>query len=128
MAVTVTETVMLLYDTGYAITSNAATSTVADATEAFTIQPSNADNDVVVIISNPTAAQGSITYSVAAGDFWGAGQALTGTVENATKDAIVLKGAKYKDEDGKIVITFTPASGKKLLTDHAMTVEVIELP
>lgn len=128
MAVTVTKTTMLLYDTEYAVTANAATSTTIDATEAFTIVPSAAGHDVLIVINNGATDQGTITYSVAAGTQFGAGAALTGSVVQNTSDAIVLKSAKYKNASGAFVITFTPASGKRLLTDHALSVEVIEMP
>jgi hypothetical protein len=128
MAIEVTNTSMLLFDTPYEVEVEDATSTAINTAETFEITPTGADSDVVIIMNNSAAGQGTVTYSVAAGDFFGAGEALTGSIENATKDAIVLKGAKYKDEDGVISITVTPATGKKLLTDHAFSMEVIELP
>lgn len=109
------------------LTENAATSSVIDATEVFTITPTKADARVAIIIENgPT--HGTITYSIAAGEFWAAGSALTGSVAQATERGIVLEGARYKKKDGSIVITFTPASGKRLATDHAMSVKVVQLP
>lgn len=128
MAVTVTKTTMLLYDKGYAVSVNAATADTADLAEAFTIVPTAAGHDIAIVINNAATDQGSITYSVAAGTHFGAGAALTGTIEQGTKDVLVLKSAKYKNASGAFVITVTPASGKKLLTDHTMKMECIELP
>lgn len=126
MAVTATNT-QLVTNTITTINDNAATTSVIDATEVFTITPTKADQRVAIIIENgPT--HGSVTYSIAAGEFWAAGSALTGSVAQATSRAIVLEGAKYKKNNGSIVITFTPASGKRLLTDHALVVQVIQLP
>lgn len=110
------------------ITANAATSSTIDATEVFTITPTKADQRVVITINNVASDQGTITYSIAAGDFWAANSALTGSVAQGLSRGIVLEGAKYKQSDGTIAITFTPASGKRLLTDHLMTVQVIQLP
>lgn len=127
MAVAVTNTNIPTKNTVTTITSNAATSSVIDTAEVFTITPVKRDGKVLIKINNgPT--HGTVTYSIAKGGFWQAISALTGSVAQATNIGIVLESAKYKKTDGTIVITFTPASGKRLLTDHALTVEVIELP
>jgi len=126
MAVSAVNT-QLVTNTITTITDNAATSSVVDATEVFTITPTKADQRVAIIIENgPT--HGTISYSIAAGGYWAAGSALTGTVSQATSRAIVLEGAKYKAAAGTIAITFTPASGKRLFTDHALVVQIIQLP
>lgn len=126
MAVTVTNSNMA-ENTITTITDNPATSSVIDATEVFTITPTKADYKVIIEIDNgPT--NGTVTYSIAAGAYWAAGSALTGSVAQDTKRGIVLEGAKYKSAAGTIVITFTPASGKRLLTDHLLKVRVIQLP
>lgn len=126
MAVTAVNT-QLVTNTITTITENAATSSVIDATEVFTITPTKADARVAIIIENgPT--HGTLTYSIAAGDFWAAGSALTGSVAQATERGIVLEGARYKKNDGTIVITFTPASGKRLATDHALSVKIVQMP
>lgn len=126
MAVTVTNSTMVT-NTITTITDNPATSSVIDATEVFTITPTKADYKVLIEIDNgPT--HGTITYSIAAGGFWAAGSPLTGSVAQDTKRGIVLEGARYKATAGTIAITFTPASGKRLLTDHALKVRVIQLP
>lgn len=110
------------------VTRNAATSSTIDQTEVFTIIPARADEKVLIYIENVAIDQGTITYSIAAGGFWAAGSALTGSVAQGLGRAIVLEGGKYKAQAGTIVITFTPASGKRLLTDHLLRVEVIEMP
>lgn len=126
MAVSATNTT-LVSNTITTITDNPATSSVVDATEVFTITPTKADQKVMIIIENgPT--HGTVTYSIAAGGYWAAGAALTGSVAQAVSRAIVLEGAKYKAAAGTIAITFTPASGKRLLTDHALVVQIIQLP
>lgn len=109
-------------------TKNLATSSVIDATEVFTITPTVADEKVMILIENIATGQGTITYSIAAGGFWAAGAALTGSVAQGLSRAIVLEGGKYKAQAGTIAITFTPASGKRLLTDHLLQVGVIQMP
>lgn len=126
MAVAVTNTT-LVENTITTVTENPATSSTIDQTEVFTITPTKADARVAIIIENgPT--HGTISYSIAAGGYWAASVPLTGSVAQATTRAIVLEGAKYKAADNTIAITFTPASGKRLLTDHAMKVSVIQMP
>lgn len=109
------------------LTDNPATSSVIDATEVFTITPTKSDQRVLIEIENgPT--NGTITYSIAAGGFYAASAALTGSVAQDLCRGLVLEGSKYKSATGTIVITFTPASGKRLLTDHALVVRVIQMP
>lgn len=127
MAVAVTNSTILLYDTEYTVTANAATSTTIDEVEVFTITPTAADHDVVIKI-DVADTHGAVAYSVAAGALWAGSAALAGSVAQATSECIVLTGGKYRSATGTYVITFTPASGKRLLTDHALNVEVIEMP
>lgn len=126
MAVTVTNSTMSAYDTEYTLTKNAATSTVADATEAFTITPTKAGSKVVVEFTNG-AGHGAYTYSVPVGDLWAGdtATALTGSIADGATEIIMFESGKHLN-DGVYVITLTPASGKRLLTDHAATVQVIE--
>ena len=126
MAVTATINTLAVNTLGV-ITASAATSSVINATEVFTVVPTVRDQDVVIVINNG-AGHGAITFSVAAGDLWAAGSAKTGSVADGVTSAIVLEGAKYKDDDGAYLITVTPYTGKRLLTDHAMTMQVIQLP
>lgn len=127
MAVSAQNTNMVL-NTITTVTRNAATSSTIDQTEVFTITPTKSDEKVLIIIENVAADQGTVNYSIAAGGFWAAGAALTGSVAQGVGRAIVLEGAKYKAQAGTIAITFTPASGKRLLTDHALRVSVIQMP
>lgn len=127
MAVTAVNSDLTL-NTITTVTRNLATSSVIDATEVFTFTPARADEKVCIYIENVGTTHGTLTYSIAAGDYWGAGSALTGSVAQGLGRAIVLEGFKYKKQVGTILITFTPASGKRLLTDHLLQVEVIEMP
>ena len=76
-------------------------------------------------MNGPT--HGAVAWSIAAGDYWAAGSAKTGSVAQATTELIMLEGAKYKTQAGTIAITLTPASGKRLLTDHAAAVNCIQI-
>jgi hypothetical protein len=124
MAVAVDNTSIVALNTEYTVESNAATSTVINTAEAFTITPTTADSRVVVRMS-VADSHGAVTYALT-GENW-AGDTFAGSIAENTSEVIVFEGAKYATEAGKLVITFTPATGKRLLTDHALAVEVIEI-
>lgn len=123
MAVTVTNSNIAKFNVAVELTRNAATSSVIDATELFTITPNTADYKSVVIIENGTG-HGSLTYSVAKGNLYGTLTNLTGTVEAGKSMVLELEGGKYL-KDGKFEVTLTPATGKRLLTDHAAKVAFV---
>jgi len=127
MAVAVTNAKLLLFNTGYEVASNAATADTADLAEVFTITPTRKPSRIAVII-NEVSEGGALAVSVAAGGLWAAGSALSESVASGKSEAIVLETAKYLSTSGTILITLTPASGKKLKTDHGATMQVIELP
>lgn len=127
MAVTVTNSTLTAFDTKVATTSNAATADVDGTAEVFTITPTETTARVAVIIGGTgSAADGNISYSFAAGDFW-AGTAVAGTVTKNTEAVIQVETAHVLQDDGTIALTLTPASTDKLKTDHAAYVKVIEL-
>lgn len=125
MAVTVTNSKILSMNTKANATNNAATSSVIDATEVFTITPTRPDYKGLIRMTS-VAGQGDITFSIAAGAFWAGSSAITGTLVAGTPLILELEGAKVKSSTGTIAITFTPASGKRLLTDHALGLEYYE--
>lgn len=102
----------------------AATSSVADATEKFEF----ASNGKPFIIEASVAnSHGSVTLSVVKGDGWG-GKAMTiGAAVQNKVTAFLVESGYGLNTDGKIEILATPASGKKLYTDHALTLRVYQL-
>lgn len=125
MAVTITNTLIAALNTDQALTFNAATSTVDNATEAFTYTPTGKDSKIVIGMKNGT---GILSYSIAKGTgVFQAAAAKTGTVAATSTDVIQIETGKFIDDDGEIVITLTPANGTALLTDHAASIFVIEL-
>jgi hypothetical protein len=127
MAVAVTNSPIVKFDTEIVVTSNAATSTVADATEAFTITPTRKGSKVLIRM-NIADSNGAVAFSVAVGSHFGANVVKTGSIAENTTEAMILNSGRFLNASGAYVITFTPASGKKLLTDHALVMEVIEMP
>jgi hypothetical protein len=104
----------------------AATADEANEKEIFDITPAKRDGKFLIIINNAATDQGSITYSIAAGDFW-AGKAITGTIAQGKAYVIEVETAKVKQGDGNINIELAPATGKILLTNHAATVACVQL-
>jgi len=127
MSVTVVNTGVSAYDTEYAVTANAATSTVIDTAEAFTVTPTKAGHKVSILLTN-AAGHGAYTWSLPVGALWASdtATALTGSVAADATQVIQLASGKHLSAAGTYVITLTPASGKRLLTDHAAVMEVIE--
>ena len=118
---------LLKYNTEIEKAVTAATADTADLAEVFEVTPTKADNNYIIEISTPTALAGIMTYSIAAGDFFASTVAKTGSVAAGKTEIIQLEGAKYIQDTGKVLVTLTPASGKKLKTDHAATITAIEL-
>ena len=127
MAVTVTNTLISALNADQTLTANAATSSVVDATEAFTITPTGKDNKMAIVFGNGTG-HGAFTYSIAVGaGVFAAPSALTGSIAAGALEVLQIDTGKYMSSSGTIVITLTPASGKRLLTDHAAVMYELEL-
>ena len=124
--IAVTNSSITAYNTITTVTANLATEGTNDTVQKFVITPTKADCKVLVLITVANT-HGTVTYSAAAGGLWAA-VAVTGSVVQNTTKAILFEGGKVKSATGTIEISFTPASGKDLTNDHAMNVEVIELP
>jgi hypothetical protein len=125
--ITVTNTQGLLND-GKLITANVATTDTANTAQAFVITPTERDAKMAIMLTNgPT--HGTVSCVISAGTgYWAAKAAKTITVAQATSKIIYLESAAFKLADGTIVITATPASGKKLASEHVFTVSVVNEP
>lgn len=127
MAVAVTNTLIAALNADQTLTSNAATSSVIDATEVFTITPTGKDSKTLIGFVCG-AGHGAITYSIAAGaGVFKAAAAKTGSVAAGATEVMEIETGRYASSTGTIVVTLTPASGKRLATDHASAMWVAEL-
>jgi len=127
MAVAVTNTLISALNADQTLTQNAATSSVIDAVEVFTITPTGKQNKTAIAFVNGTG-HGALTYSIAAGTkVFKAAAAKTGSIAAGATEIIQLDMGRYTSATGTIVVTLTPASGKRLLTDHAAAMWVAEL-
>jgi hypothetical protein len=125
MAVTVTKTTIAALNVEQTFTANAATSSTIDQAEVFTITPTKSAGKYALFFYNGSG-HGAITYSIAAGGMWGA-KAVTGSIAAGATEVLQLDDYKVKKSDGTLAVTLTPASGKRLLTDHAAGMYVLEL-
>lgn len=131
MAVTVTASKTVSFNTIFAGTENLATADADGLAEVFTYTPTAAGGKILIEFdfSNKlatAAADDNATFSIAAGDLW-ASAAITGTITKATKKAIQIETAKVLQDDGTILITLTPTANDKLKSNHAANVVIYEL-
>ena len=127
MAVAVTNSKIAALNADQTLTANVATSTTIDQAEVFTITPTGKPNKTAIIFVNG-AGHGAYTYSIAAGaNVFKAGAAKTGSIAAGASEVIQLDLGRYTTATGTVLVTLTPASGKRLLSDHAASMSVIEL-
>ena len=119
----------LTREAGTVITAVAFTETSANETETLVITPSLAGSRLILIINEVSGDSGTMTVDCAAGDYW-AGEALsTVSVAQATDVVLCFEPAMHQDkDDDTITVVITPASGKKVWTDHDATYQCFELP
>jgi hypothetical protein len=124
--VAITNSKIAALNTDQALTFSAATETVANTAQKFVYTPTGKDHKIVFGIQ-AAATHGTVTWSIAGGVGVFGCVAKTGSTAQATTDIIQIETGRYMLANGTIEITFTPATGKILLTDHALNVFAIEL-
>jgi hypothetical protein len=125
MAVTCTN-VTLEVNTVKVLAADAATETNANKAEAFTFTPTKAGRKILILVT-VAAANGTVVCSLGAGsEFWASDAQTFNAVENKTSAFQIEDVARFLTSSDTIVLTLTPATGKKLLTDHAATVQILE--
>jgi hypothetical protein len=105
------------------LTVVAADADSADLAQTFVYTATGKANKFAFIIYNTT---GVLTYTVNAGTGVMQGAAKTGTVAANKNWLLQVETGRYK-KGATIELKLTPASGTKLLTNHAAKVSVIEL-
>jgi hypothetical protein len=125
--IAVTKSTISAFNTLTTRTPNPATTDAANTAQDFTFSPSKMGSRVVIEVT-VADTHGAVALSIAAGGFHQSIAALTLSVAQATTKMVVLETAKYMSAAGVITITATPASGKKLTSDHALSMAVVELP
>ena len=126
MAVTCTN-VTLSRDTVAVLAPDAATADTENLAEVFTITPTKRTDKMIIEVA-VAAANGTVACSLGAGSYWAAKAQTFNAVQNKTSVFHISDIARFMTAAGKILLTLTPATDKKLKTNHAATVQVIELP
>jgi len=124
----------LVRDSGTLCTKVNFTNTGANELETLTFIPTKNGNKLVVIITEGSGTDGSLSITVAAGNYWAAQAMGAVAVAQGTSKAFCFTPARYMTTTGvdatesKIVVTITPASGKKVWTDHDAFYQHFQLP
>ena len=118
----------LTKDTVVVAAGDAATADTANLAEVFTITPVSKSVEKLIIEIDVANTNGTVACSLGAGaEFWASGALAWDAVQNKTSIMHVTDIARFM-VDGTILLTLTPAAGKKLLTDHTAVVRVLEIP
>lgn len=118
----------LVRDTVDTVEADAATADTNDLAEVFTITPAKGQDKMAIEIAVANS-HGTVVATLAAGVQYWASKALSwNCVQNKTSIMHISDLARFMTTASTILLTLTPASGKKLLTDHTATVAVIEFP
>lgn len=127
MANTVLTNIQAILNTAVVSTPTAAVADVADLAEIFEITLTKSAGKSYIEINNVSGANGTVTFSLAAGtEYGGSSVALTGSVAQGVSRLLQVDDMKYKTA-GLMTLTITPALGKKLKTDHTLTIKVGQL-
>jgi hypothetical protein len=124
--IAITNSKITALNTKQAFTFMAADQDTADATQDFIYTPTGKDHKIVIGIQ-VADTNGAVAHSITGGTGVFGTAAKTGSTAQATTGIVQIETGRYMQADGTIKITFTPATGKKLKTDHALKVWVIEL-
>jgi len=120
--------VTLVRDTVDTIVPDAATANTNDLAEVFTITPAKGQDKMAIQVSVANS-HGTVAASLGAGTQYWASKALTwDCVQNVVSIMHISDLARFMTTASTILLTLTPAAGKKLLSEHAATVAVIEFP
>ena len=122
----ITNSKIAVLNTKQVLTMMAADADTANLAQKFIYTPTGKDNKIVIGIQ-VADTNGAVAHSIAAGAGAFGAAAKTGSTAQATTGIVQIETGKYRLADGTVEITLTPASGKKLKTDHAAKVWVIEL-
>lgn len=124
MAITNTKITALNAD--QTLTFMAADADTANLAQTFIYTPTGKDNKICIGIQVGDT-HGAVAYSIAAGVGVFGAAAKTGSIAQAATEVIQIETGKYMLANGTIEITLTPATGKKLASEHAAKIFAIEL-
>ena len=107
-----------------AATSDASGNTV-DEYDRYEITPTRRMGQTCIFMKEAGGVAGA-NFSLAPGDFWAAGVALTGTLTESKVNLLQVETAKYLDAAGKLQLSIFPVAGGAF-SAHTITVGFIQL-
>ncbi len=124
--IAITNSQIAAFGTVADLTFNAADADTADLAQKFYYTPTGKDHKVVIAfqVAN-THGTVAVSFTGGAGVFGTAAKAVNAP-QNKTS-LVQIETGRYMQSNGKIEIVCTPASGKRLTSDHALKVFAIEL-
>ena len=124
--ISLTNTLVATLNTDQTLTFNAADADTNDLAQTFYYTPTGKDNKVVIGFQVANS-HGAVAVSITGGvGVFGAPAKSASIAQNGT-EVIQIETGRYMQSTGKINIVCTPASGKKLTTDHVLKIWVVEL-
>ncbi len=124
--ISLTNTLIATLNTDQALTFNAADADTSNLAQTFYYTPTGRDSKVLVGFQVANS-HGAVAVSITGGDgVFGIAAQTASIAQNAT-EVIQIETGRFMKSTGKINIVCTPASGKRLTTDHVLKIWVVEL-
>jgi len=118
----------LVRNTVDTLVADAATANTNNTAEVFTITPTKGVDKMIILVAVANT-HGTVACSLGAGaGYWPSKAQTFNAVQNVTSIFHVCDIARFLTTSGTVLLTLTPATDKKLQSEHAATVAVIELP
>ena len=124
--ISLTNTKITALNTDQALTFNAADQDTINLTQKFIYTPTGYDNKICIGFQVGDT-HGAVAYSIAVSPGVFGSVAVTGSVAQAATEIVQIETGRFISATGTIEITATPATGKRLTSDHALKIFVIEL-
>lgn len=121
-----TNTLIATLNTFQTVTKMVADADTANLAQNFIYTPTGKDNKISIFLSVANT-HGAVATSIAGGVGAFGVAAKTDSVAQNTTEVIQIETGRYMQANGTIVITLTPANGKKLASEHVATLYVVEL-
>lgn len=109
-----------------AITLMSADADTADLAQTFIYTPTGKDNRIAFVLEIANT-HGAVAYEIEAGQGVFATPKRSESIAQNTREIIQIETGRYMKTGGTINIKCTPASGKRLTSDHALKIWAIEL-
>ncbi len=121
-----TNTLIASLNTFQTVTKIVADADTANLVQKFIYTPTGRDNKIAIFLQVANT-HGAVATSIKAGAGAFGLPAKTDSVAQNTTEVIQIETGRYMQADGTIELTLTPASGKKLASEHVATLYVVEL-